>query len=60
VKLASRMPPAIWSVELSKILVSPSTRNIRSYAPLPLKPALFTPALYALPSAPAAERRAMA
>src|SRR5690242_4528506 len=30
VKLASRMPPAIWSVELSKILVSPSTRNIRN------------------------------
>ncbi len=41
VKLASRMPPAIWSVELSKILVSPSTRNIRSYAPLPLTPALL-------------------
>src|SRR5262245_22688009 len=36
-KLASRMPPAIWSVELSKILVSPSTRNIRSYAPYPLR-----------------------
>src|SRR5215510_11959266 len=29
-KLASRMPPAIWSVELSKILVSPSTRSIRT------------------------------
>src|SRR5215813_9526894 len=41
VKLASRMPPAIWSVELSKILVSPSTRNIRPYAPLPLTPALL-------------------
>src|SRR6267378_52562 len=35
VKLASRMPPAIWSVELSKILVSPSTRNIRTN---PLRP----------------------
>src|SRR5207237_1273024 len=27
-KLASRMPPAIWSVALSKILVSRSTRSI--------------------------------
>src|SRR5882757_571252 len=30
VKLAPRMPPAIWSVELSKILVSPSTRSMKS------------------------------
>src|SRR5882724_7063112 len=43
VKLASRMPPAIWSVELSKILVSPSTRNIRPYAPVSLTPALLRP-----------------
>src|SRR5215831_7199663 len=39
VKLASRMPPAIWSVELSKILVSPSTRSIRSNLS---SPQLFT------------------
>src|SRR5215470_10183106 len=38
-KLASRMPPAIWSVELSKILVSPSTRNIRTN---PLRPRSYT------------------
>ena len=43
-KLASRMPPAIWSVEFSKILVRRSTRSMQ----LP----------HARPSAPPAERRA--
>src|SRR5262245_39476999 len=35
VKFALRMPPAIWSVELSKILVSPSTRSIRDPSSTP-------------------------